>query len=35
VSAVTSRDPEAEYYQTVEEYFVSRRGDPLMLSNAD
>jgi len=27
--------PEAEYYQTVEEYFVSRRGDPLFLSNAD
>ncbi len=35
MSAVTSPDPEAEYYQTVEEYFVSRRGDPLMLSNAD
>jgi hypothetical protein len=35
VSAVTSRDPEAEYYQSVEEYFVSRRGDPLILSNAD
>ena len=30
-----ARDPEAEYYQTVEEYFVSRRGDPLFLSNAD
>ena len=28
-------DPEAEYYQSVEEYFVSRRGDPLFLSNAD
>jgi hypothetical protein len=28
-------DPEAAYYQTVEEYFVSRRGDPLFLSNAD
>jgi hypothetical protein len=28
-------DPEAEYYQTVEEYFVSRRGDPLFLSNAE
>ena len=26
---------EAAYYQTIEEYFVSRRGDPLMLSNAD
>jgi hypothetical protein len=35
VNAVTTRDPEAEYYQSVEEYFVSRRGDPLMLSNAD
>jgi hypothetical protein len=35
VSAVTTRDPEAEYYQSVEEYFVSRRGDPLILSNAD
>jgi hypothetical protein len=30
-----SGDPEAEYYQTVEEYFVSRRGDPLVLSNAE
>jgi hypothetical protein len=29
------RDPEATYYQTIEEFFVSRRGDPLMLSNAD
>ena len=28
-------DPEAAYYQSVEEYFVSRRGDPLILSNAD
>jgi len=28
-------DPEAEYYQAVEEYFVSRRGDPLFLSNAE
>jgi hypothetical protein len=28
-------DPEASYYQAVEEYFVSRRGDPLFLSNAD
>jgi hypothetical protein len=28
-------DPEAVYYQAVEEYFVSRRGDPLFLSNAD
>jgi hypothetical protein len=28
-------DPEAEYFQAVEEYFVSRRGDPLFLSNAE
>ena len=28
-------DAEAGYYQAVEEYFVSRRGDPLLLSNAD
>ncbi|HEY3122417.1 MAG TPA: hypothetical protein VGL15_17455 [Vicinamibacteria bacterium] len=28
-------DPEADYFQTVEEFFVSRRGDPLFLSNAD
>jgi hypothetical protein len=28
-------DPEAAYYQTIEEFFVSRRGDPLLLSNAD
>ena len=36
MSAVeATRDPEAAYYQTVEEYFVSRRGDPLFLSNAD
>lgn len=28
-------DPESAYYQTIEEFFVSRRGDPLMLSNAD
>jgi hypothetical protein len=31
----THADPEAAYYQAVEEYFVSRRGDPLFLSNAD
>ncbi len=31
----TTTDPEAAYYQAVEEYFVSRRGDPLFLSNAD
>jgi hypothetical protein len=30
-----SVDPEAAYYQTIEEFFVSRRGDPLLLSNAD
>jgi hypothetical protein len=29
------RDPDAEYFQAVEEFFVSRRGDPLFLSNAD
>ena len=28
-------DPEAAYYQAVEEFFVARRGDPLFLSNAD
>jgi len=32
---MTAADPEAAYYQAVEEYFVSRRGDPLFLSNAD
>jgi len=32
---VVGLDPEAAYYQAVEEYFVSRRGDPLFLSNAD
>ncbi len=32
---MTPRDPEAEYYQTIEEFFVARRGDPLFLSNAD
>ncbi len=26
---------ETAYYQTIEEFFVSRRGDPLFLSNAD
>jgi hypothetical protein len=30
-----SADPEAAYYQAVEEFFVARRGDPLLLSNAD
>jgi hypothetical protein len=33
--AASPRDPEAEYYQSVEEFFVSRRGDPLFLSNPD
>lgn len=28
-------DPEAAYYQTIEEFFVARRGDPLFLSNPD
>jgi len=32
---VAGPDPEAAYYQAVEEYFVSRRGDPLFLSNAE
>ena len=32
---MTAALPEAAYYQAVEEYFVSRRGDPLFLSNAD
>ena len=27
--------PRPSYYQTIEEFFVSRRGDPLFLSNAD
>ena len=35
MSAGAVVDPEAAYYQAVEEYFVSRRGDPLFLSNAD
>jgi hypothetical protein len=35
VSVPPPADPEAAYYQAVEEYFVSRRGDPLFLSNAD
>jgi hypothetical protein len=33
--SVPGADPEAAYYQAVEDYFVSRRGDPLFLSNAD
>ena len=31
----TGGDPEADYFQAIEEYFVARRGDPLLLSNAD
>lgn len=34
MSTVTT-DPEAAYYQSVEDFFVSRRGDPLFLSNSD
>jgi hypothetical protein len=34
-TAGISRDPDAEYFQSIEEFFVSRRGDPLFLSNAD
>jgi hypothetical protein len=32
---MTAADPEAAYYQAIEEHFVSHRGDPLFLSNAD
>jgi hypothetical protein len=32
---VSAVDAEAAYYQGVEEFFVSRRGDPMLLSNAD
>jgi hypothetical protein len=32
---MSEADPEAAYYQTIEEFFVGRRGDSLMLSNAD
>jgi len=31
----TSLHEEAAYYQSIEEFFVARRGDPLFLSNAD
>jgi hypothetical protein len=34
-AAATPAAAEATYYQAVEEFFVGRRGDPLMLSNAD
>jgi hypothetical protein len=30
-----STDVEADYFQSVEEFFVARRGDPLFLSSAD
>jgi hypothetical protein len=33
--AASGVEHEAAYYQAVEEFFVSRRGDPLFLSNAD
>jgi hypothetical protein len=33
--ASLAAEPEAAYYQTIEEFFVSCRGDPLFLSNAD
>jgi hypothetical protein len=35
VTVILHRDPDAEYFQAIEEFFVSRRGDPLFLSNAD
>jgi hypothetical protein len=34
-SAAEAEQEEAAYYQSIEEFFVSRRGDPLFLSNAD
>ena len=34
-TAVADADTETAYYQTIEEFFVSRRGDPLFLSNSD
>jgi hypothetical protein len=34
-AASQTEQEEAAYYQTIEEFFVSRRGDPLFLSNAD
>ncbi len=33
--APAGTDAEAEYYQTVQDVFVSHRGDPLWISNAD
>ncbi len=35
MSPPAAADPEAAYYQAVEEYFVARRGDPLFLSNVE
>ncbi len=35
MTLVTAALPEAAYYQSIEEFFVSLRGDPLFLSNAD
>lgn len=35
MSHASSASREAGYYQAIEEFFVSRRGDPLTLSNAD
>lgn len=35
MTLVTATLPEADYYQSIEEFFVSLRGDPLFLSNAD
>lgn len=35
MTAAVSLPAEAQYYQSIEEFFVSRRGDPLTLSNAD
>jgi hypothetical protein len=34
-AASQTEQEEAAYYQAIEEFFVSRRGDPLFLSNAD
>lgn len=35
VAPCAGPDPEAAYFQAVEEFFVSRRGEPLILSSAD
>ena len=34
-SSVVGASEESEYYRTIEQRFVERRGDPLILSNAD